>query len=202
MRRLSVFLGLILAMVTAPMAAQARVDVRIDLSSQTMHVRSPDGETHRWAISSGREGYRTPTGVYSAKRLAKVYFSRKYDNAPMPNAIFFRGGYAIHGTNAVRRLGAPASHGCIRLAPGNAAKLFAMVKQSGARIAISGNAPDDGRVYAEKRAKKKIYASRKRAPLYDTGIVMERAYPRASSSWAIDAPVRGDWYAPRLWRLR
>ncbi|MGL5736202.1 MAG: L,D-transpeptidase, partial [Beijerinckiaceae bacterium] len=89
MRRLSVFLGLILAMVTAPMAAQARVDVRIDLSSQTMHVRSPDGETHRWAISSGREGYRTPTGVYSAKRLAKVYFSRKYDNAPMPNAIFF-----------------------------------------------------------------------------------------------------------------
>lgn len=189
MRRLLAFLAFVLGFALLP--AQARVDVRIDLSSQTMQVRGPDGEQYRWAISSGKSGHRTPTGVYSAKRLAKVYHSRKYDNAPMPNSIFFRGGYAIHGTNAVRALGAPASHGCIRLAPGNAAKLFAMVKQSGARIAISGTAPDDGRVYAAKRVKAKAYASAQR-------IKRERA----ATSWANDVPVRGDWTPPRTWVLR
>jgi lipoprotein-anchoring transpeptidase ErfK/SrfK len=49
----------------------------------------------------------------------------------MPNSIFFLGGYAIHGTNAVGKLGRPVSHGCVRLAPGNAAKLFSMVKKYG-----------------------------------------------------------------------
>ena len=36
---------------------------------------------------------------------------------PLLMAIFFRGGYAIHGTNMVGRLGRVDSHGCIRLAP-------------------------------------------------------------------------------------
>jgi lipoprotein-anchoring transpeptidase ErfK/SrfK len=45
--------------------------------------------------------------------------------------VFFHGGYAVHGTNAVGSLGRPVSHGCVRLAPGNAAKLFSMVKQYG-----------------------------------------------------------------------
>jgi lipoprotein-anchoring transpeptidase ErfK/SrfK len=49
----------------------------------------------------------------------------------MPYAVYFRGGYAIHATGAVGRLGRPASHGCVRLAPGNAAKLFSMVQQYG-----------------------------------------------------------------------
>ena len=191
MRRLLAFFAVIIGLAAAPMAANARVDIRVDLASQTMQVSGPNGEAYRWAISSGTKGHRTPTGVYGAKRLAKMHFSRKYDNAPMPNSIFFRGGYAIHGTNAVRRLGAPASHGCIRLAPGNAAKLFAMVKQSGARIAISGAAPDDGRVYAAKRVKAKVYANAAR-------IKRERA----ATSWANDVPVRGDWMPPKSWRLR
>lgn len=191
MHRLLAFFAMLIVLVAAPVAAQARVDIRVDLASQTMRVSGPNGEDYRWAISSGTKGYRTPTGVYGAKRLAKMHYSRKYDNAPMPNSIFFRGGYAIHGTNALRRLGAPASHGCIRLAPGNAAKLFAMVKQSGARIAISGAAPDDGRVYAAKRVKIKAYANAAR-------IKRERA----AASWANDVPVRGDWMPPKSWQLR
>ena len=51
----------------------------------------------------------------------------------MPHSIFFKGGYAIHGTGYVRYLGRPASHGCIRLAPGNAARLFSLVRQHGFR---------------------------------------------------------------------
>jgi lipoprotein-anchoring transpeptidase ErfK/SrfK len=46
----------------------------------------------------------------------------------MPFAVFFTGGYAIHATDAVARLGQPASHGCIRLAPQNAAMFFELVK--------------------------------------------------------------------------
>jgi lipoprotein-anchoring transpeptidase ErfK/SrfK len=51
----------------------------------------------------------------------------------MPHSIFFLGGYAIHGTGYVRSLGRPASHGCIRLAPGNAARLYSLVRQHGNR---------------------------------------------------------------------
>jgi lipoprotein-anchoring transpeptidase ErfK/SrfK len=56
-----------------------------------------------------------------------MHYSRKYDNAPMPHSIFFKGGYAIHGTNHVGMLGRPASHGCVRLSPANASILYAIV---------------------------------------------------------------------------
>ena len=49
----------------------------------------------------------------------------------MPHSIFFRGGYAIHATPYVKNLGRPASHGCIRLDPAHAAKLFQLVKSAG-----------------------------------------------------------------------
>ena len=49
----------------------------------------------------------------------------------MPYSIFFYKGYAIHGTNYLNQLGGPASHGCVRLHPANAAALFAMVRQEG-----------------------------------------------------------------------
>jgi hypothetical protein len=57
----------------------------------------------------------------------------------MPHSIFFYGQYAIHGTNAVGRLGRPASHGCVRISPANAAMLFAMVRRQGAEIRIVGS---------------------------------------------------------------
>ncbi len=78
--------------------------------------------------------------------MYKIAYSAKYDNAPMPHSIFFRGGYAIHGTGAVGSLGQVASHGCVRLAPENAAALYEMVKQEGASIVISGKAPGQDQV--------------------------------------------------------
>jgi lipoprotein-anchoring transpeptidase ErfK/SrfK len=109
------------------------VQVHIDISSQSMNVRVNGWSYGYWRVSTGREGYYTPRGSYTVKRMAKTYYSRKYDNAPMPNSVFFHGGYAIHGTNQVGRLGRPASHGCVRLAPGNAAALFALVQKHGPR---------------------------------------------------------------------
>ena len=120
--------------------ALAEVDVQIDLSTQRMHVQSATG-TFDWPVSTAREGYVTPTGTFKPERLMEIYHSKKYDNAPMPHAVFFYYGFAIHGTYETKHLGHAASHGCVRLAPQNAAKLFAMVKAEGATITISGAPP-------------------------------------------------------------
>ena len=58
----------------------------------------------------------------------------------MPYSIFFTRGYAIHGSYEISRLGGPASHGCVRLHPANAATLFGLVQRHGTgstRIVIS-----------------------------------------------------------------
>jgi hypothetical protein len=145
-----------LSLVALASPAQAGVQIRVNLASQSMTVTTPDGDVRKWAISSGRTGYRTIRGQYRPYMLKTYHWSRKYGGA-MPHAIFFKGGFAIHGTSAVGRLGSPASHGCIRLAPGNARELFAMVKKYGAdttQIAINGVAPDSGRtMFASARKK-------------------------------------------------
>jgi hypothetical protein len=134
-----------------PEIANAFVRIDIDLSSQTMHVASTSGESYDWAISSGRKGHLTPRGSFRPIALYQMVHSAKYDDAPMPHSIFFLSEYAIHGTNAVGSLGRPASHGCVRLAPGNAATLFEMVRAEGASIRITGDAPVGHTEVAERR---------------------------------------------------
>lgn len=113
--------------------AQAAIVVRVDKTTQTMRVIVDGQLQHTWAVSTGRAGYNTPNGSYRPQRFERHWRSRKYGMAPMPHSIFFRGGYAIHGTNEVRRLGRPASHGCVRLHTANARKLYRLVEQSGRR---------------------------------------------------------------------
>lgn len=110
------------------------VRVNIDISSQTMAVSVYGFPYAYWKVSTAGKGYYTPRGSYRVTRMARVYHSRKYDNAPMPNSVFFYGGYAIHGTGSVRALGRPASHGCVRLHPTNAARLYALVDEYGPRV--------------------------------------------------------------------
>jgi lipoprotein-anchoring transpeptidase ErfK/SrfK len=112
-------------------AAQAAVVASVDISKQRMNVTIDGFHYATWKVSTGARGYRTPTGTWRPKWMSKMHYSRKYNNAPMPHSIFFKGGYAVHGTDAIRRLGRPASHGCIRLHPSNARKLFSLVKRHG-----------------------------------------------------------------------
>ncbi len=130
--------ALLAALATVP--AQAAVDINIDLATQHMHVQSASG-TYDWPVSTAREGYVTPTGTFAPERLAEVYHSKKYDNAPMPHAIFFYYGFAIHGSYETKHLGHPASHGCVRISPTNAAKLYGLVQAEGATITIQGTPP-------------------------------------------------------------
>ncbi len=129
----AVALAIGLFVAAAPHASASALNIRVDISSQRLYVYEGRKRIHAWPISSGRRGYRTPYGSYRPYWLSRHHRSRKYNNAPMPHAIFFRGGYAIHGTYATRRLGRPASHGCIRLAPRAAARLFSLVKRYGKR---------------------------------------------------------------------
>jgi lipoprotein-anchoring transpeptidase ErfK/SrfK len=131
MRKFGVFAAALCAVLFAVPASAASLVAKIDLSTQRMHVFVNGVERYTWAVSTARRGYVTPTGSYSVKRLERMWHSTKYDNAPMPHSVFFHGGYAVHGTYAVGSLGRPASHGCVRLAPGNAAKLYSMVQQYG-----------------------------------------------------------------------
>lgn len=116
----------------SPAPAAAGVLAQVDLSSQRMTVWVDGIPRYSWPVSTARRGYVTPTGTYRPQSLHRTYYSRKYDNSPMPYAIFFRGGYAIHGSYATGLLGRRASHGCIRLAPGHAATLFSLVRSQGA----------------------------------------------------------------------
>ena len=112
-------------------ALSTNLVAKISLSSQTMTVTQNGVVKHRWRVSTGRKGFGTPTGSWSAKWASRNHRSRKYNNAPMPYAIFFKGGYAVHATYETKRLGRPASHGCVRLDPSNAATFFQLANRSG-----------------------------------------------------------------------
>ena len=125
-----------------------RLVITISKVSQKMTVEL-DGDTeYRWPVSTGARGYDTPSGNFRPFRMEKEHFSKEWDDAPMPNSIFFTGdGHAVHGSFHVKSLGRRASHGCVRLAPDNAAKLFAMVGKVGmsnTRVIVRGGLFDGG----------------------------------------------------------
>jgi lipoprotein-anchoring transpeptidase ErfK/SrfK len=102
----------------------AGVVAQISLSQQRVVVSVDGAPTYSWPVSTARRGYVTPTGSYRPYRTARMWYSRKYDMSPTPYSVFFRGGYAIHGTGYLRSLGRPASHGCVRLHPRAAATFY------------------------------------------------------------------------------
>lgn len=119
--------------------------IDIDLSRQHMTIKERGVVVGSWPISSGRAEYRTPTGTFRPLWQSRMWYSKKYDNAPMPHAVFFNGGVAMHATQATGMLGRPASHGCIRQAPANAARTYALVTKHGyahTRIVVRGTPRD------------------------------------------------------------
>lgn len=129
------------------MTAPARADILIDIdkSTQKMTVTVDGTQRYAWPVSTGGRGYDTPSGEFKPFRMEKDHFSREWDDAPMPNSIFFtQEGHAIHGTFETRNIGHPVSHGCVRLSRANAATLFELVKQEGmgkTRVVLEGHIP-------------------------------------------------------------
>lgn len=112
--------------------AQSTVSVVVSISTQSMSVTDDkSGADYRWKVSTAKRGYRTPIGTFHPISMEKMHYSSLYENSPMPHSVFFHGNFAIHGTEYVKRLGKPASHGCVRLDPRNAKRLFEMIQQAG-----------------------------------------------------------------------
>jgi L,D-transpeptidase catalytic domain len=159
------------ALLCAHTQAQAGIVVTVDKSAQRLTVAVDGATRFNWPVSTARIGYRTPVGIYRPERLERQWFSRKYDWSPMPYSIFFNGGYAIHGSYEISRLGRPASHGCIRLHPANAAVLYSLVQQRAGdtRIVVTGegHAPEmairgefsERREVSERREPRRVHRS-------------------------------------------
>ena len=137
-------LPVIVALATLNFAEPARANIMIiiDKAAQKMTVSVNGEDRYTWPVSTGRSGYDTPSGEFQPFRMERDHFSREWDDAPMPNSIFFtKEGHAIHGTFEARNLGRAASHGCVRLSTQNAATLYALVKEEGVantRVRLTG----------------------------------------------------------------
>lgn len=131
MRRIGV--AVVFAVFLSFGGARADILVSISKSQQKLSVTVDGEEAFRWPVSTGRKGHTTPSGTFHPERLERHWYSHKYENAPMPWAVFFHRGYAMHGTTEAYNLGHVASHGCVRLRPDHAATLFSLVRHEGAR---------------------------------------------------------------------
>ena len=136
--------------------ASARLLIEIDKSNQQMTVSRDGQEIYVWPVSTGLARYDTPSGSYTPFRMEKDHFSREWDDAPMPHSIFFtKVGHAIHGTDHVRNIGRPASHGCVRLSRANASALWDLVKSEGlpnTRVVLTGQVPSGSDPAVSRRA--------------------------------------------------
>ena len=130
MKPMFVALVAALALWAAPVSA-ASILAKVDISEQTLKVYVDGWPRYTWPVSTARAGYRTPTGSFRAQRMEAMWYSRKYDMSPMPHSVFFYGGFTIHGTGYIKRLGTPASHGCVRLHPANATLFYDLVRSYG-----------------------------------------------------------------------
>jgi lipoprotein-anchoring transpeptidase ErfK/SrfK len=176
-----------------PKGKPVTLTVRVDLTAQRAHVSIAGAPVHTWPISSGKAGHETPTGTFRPQWMAKSWFSRTYDDAPMPHSVFFNSGIAFHGTTSVRLLGRPASRGCIRLAPKNAETLFGLVKRHGmasTRVVVVGKTPAPPRIAAKpNRRHPAVGAAAPRRP------ANLRYRPYAGPIWPYAAaPYRGGYY--------
>jgi hypothetical protein len=160
-------------------AARADLLIQIDKSTQQMTVTVNGEHLYDWPVSTGGQGYDTPSGTFKPFRMEIDHTSDEYDNAPMPYSMFFtQTGVAVHGTYEARHLGHAVSHGCVRLSVKNAATLWVLVKQekmANTKVVLSGAIPDPGPV-----ARSRPMPLNPDDPLYDAPAPQ---YQRASEDW-------------------
>lgn len=161
----------------------SQILVNIDKSTQEMTVFVDGIERHSWPVSTGTRGYATPSGTYTASSMNEMWYSKQWDDAPMPHSVFFtKRGHAIHGTTDVKRLGRPASHGCVRLAPENAKTLFQLVKGAGlenTQVVLTGMTPGgEGPAVASQTPQRQIRPPRGYNPWFERPMPPEYVEPR------------------------
>jgi hypothetical protein len=113
--------------------------VLVSIPQQTMNVYRNGILIGRSSVSTGSKGNATPGGVFSILEKKQEHYSKKYDNAPMPNMQRLTWtGIAMHSGNLP---GYPASHGCIRLPYDFSQLLFSATSKGGTVVVGDGNTP-------------------------------------------------------------
>ena len=113
--------------------------VLVSVPEQTMHVYRNGILIGRSSVSTGSKGHATPGGVFSILEKKQEHYSKKYDNAPMPNMQRLTWtGIAMHSGNLP---GYPASHGCIRLPFDFSQLLFSATANGGTVVVGDGKTP-------------------------------------------------------------
>jgi L,D-transpeptidase catalytic domain len=127
-------------------AARANLLIEIDKADQRMTVTLNGAQLYKWPVSTGANGFDTPSGAFKPFRMEIDHTSDEYENAPMPYSIFFTmTGNAVHGTEYESSLGHAVSHGCVRLSVKNAATLWSLVKQekmANTSVVVTGEIPN------------------------------------------------------------
>jgi hypothetical protein len=180
---------------------------RIDLTNQRMTVVANGAPIHTFTISSGTREHATPTGTFRPGWMARMWHSRTYDMAPMPHSVFFNSGIAVHGTTWVSQLGRPASKGCIRLAPANAATFYTLVAKHGlaqTRVIVTGTPKFQDPAVARAPGVSRRVGDRGLPQGY---VIYQGGYGSQSSGGLFDAlfgpaPPAPVYYAPRQMRMR
>jgi len=173
--------------------AGSAVLISINKTKQEMTVFLDGIEKYHWPVSTGRAGYSTPSGTYTATSMNEIWYSKQWDNSPMPHSIFFiKDGHAVHGSYEVKNLGKPVSHGCVRISPENATTLYALVKENGlgnTQVVLTGVTPGGEFKFARGQAQPQAQAgpgwgfSPFGAPNYYNGPQGYYRWPSAYSRW-------------------
>ena len=92
MRLHGLALSFIATLIALVFAQPANVMIVIDKSAQKMTVTVNGEERYVWPVSTGHSGYDTPSDDFQP-RMEKDHYSQEWDDAPMPNSIFFSNGW-------------------------------------------------------------------------------------------------------------
>jgi hypothetical protein len=110
--------------------------LHVDLAQQTLVAYRGDQPVFATLISSGRQGYETPPGLFRIHEKHKTTTMRGSDSngvfevSEVPWTMFYRGSYALHGAYWHDDFGTVRSHGCINIAPIDARWLFQFTEGS------------------------------------------------------------------------
>jgi len=105
--------------------------IHVDLSEQTLVAYEGDEPVYATVISSGKEGYEPPTGLFEVQQKyisttmnATDPIDGFYEVEEVPWTLYYHGGYALHGAYWHTDFGKVRSHGCTNIAPVDARWLY------------------------------------------------------------------------------
>jgi lipoprotein-anchoring transpeptidase ErfK/SrfK len=115
-------------------SSKGTVNVSVSIAKQTATIEGGGLDFKNIRVATGRKGFATTQGCFNAFKAQADYVSHKY-HAPMPYAVFFHGGEALHvGSINVR------SHGCVHLTTDVARAVFKSYEAGyTVRVCVSGN---------------------------------------------------------------